>query len=152
MRLVSLNELLAASDFVSIHCPLTPSTRGLIGAAELALMKSDAYLINTVRGGIVDENALYKALAAGRISGAALDVFETEPVVTPHRLAGLDNVLLAPHAIAWTDELFRDIGRAAFQGMLDLSRGKRPRGVVNPEVFDRDGFQAKWARARQSER
>ncbi len=148
VRLVGLDELLATSDFVSIHCPLTPQTRGLIGAAELALMKPDAYLINTARGGIVVEEALYEALAVGRIAGAAVDVFEAEPVVAPNRLAGLDNVLLAPHSIAWTGELFRDIGRAAFQGMLDLARGQKPRGVVNPEVFDRAGFQEKWARVR----
>ena len=111
-------------------------------------MKPDAYLINTARGGIVDEDALFDALANQRIAGAALDCFAEEPVTRPHRFGELDNVLLAPHCIAWTDELFRDIGRAACQGMLDLSLGKRPRGVVNPEVFDRPGFREKWARLR----
>jgi phosphoglycerate dehydrogenase-like enzyme len=111
-------------------------------------MKPTAWLINTARGGIVDEDALYEALASRRIAGAALDVFAHEPVVEPHRLGKLDNVLLAPHSIAWTDELFRDIGRASCQGMLDLSLGRRPGGVVNPEVFDRPGFQAKWQRLR----
>lgn len=148
VRSVGLDELLAEADFVSIHCPLTDKTRGLIGAREIGLMKPDAYLINTARGGIVDEDALYDALAAGRIAGAALDCFAEEPVVRPHRFGTLDNVLLAPHCIAWTDELFRDIGRAACQGMLDLALGRTPRGVVNPEVFDRPGFQEKWARLR----
>ncbi len=143
--LVGLDDVLAGSDFVSIHCPLTSETRGLIGARELALMKPDAYLINTARGGIVDESALFEALATRRIAGAALDCFEHEPVVTPHRFGVLDNVLLAPHSIAWTGELFRDIGRAVCQGMLDLSLGRVPRGVVNPEVFDRPGFDQKWA-------
>jgi phosphoglycerate dehydrogenase-like enzyme len=147
-RVVALDELLREADFVSIHCPLTESTRGLIGARELSLMKPDAYLINTARGGIVDENALYEALAERRIAGAALDCFAEEPVIKPHRFGDLDNVLLAPHSIAWTHELFRDIGRAACQGMLDLALGKVPHGVVNPEVFDRPAFVEKWARIR----
>ena len=148
VRLVSLEELLGQSDFVSIHCPLTDKTRGLIGTRELALMKPDAYLLNTARGGIVDEDALYDALRNRRIAGAAIDCFAQEPVTSPHRFGELDNVLLAPHSIAWTDELFRDIGRAACQVMVDLSFGTKPRGAVNPEVFDRPGFEAKWKRLR----
>lgn len=146
VRLVSLDELMREADFVSVHCPLTPETRGLIGAAQLAAMKPTAYLLNTARGGIVDEAALYDALKAGRIAGAALDCFAQEPVAAGHPLAELDNVLLAPHSIAWTHELFRDIGRAACQGMIDLSLGRRPRGVVNPAVFERPTFQEKWRR------
>lgn len=148
VRAVGLDELLREADFVSIHCPLNAATRGLIGAREIGLMKPDAYLINTARGGIVDEDALYDALAAGRIAGAALDCFAEEPVVRPHRFGSLDNVLLAPHCIAWTEELFRDIGRAACGGMLDLADGRTPRGVLNPEVFDRAGFRGKWERLR----
>jgi phosphoglycerate dehydrogenase-like enzyme len=148
-RLVTLEELFRQADFVSIHCPLTETTRGLIGARELALMKPDAYLLNTARGGIVDEHALYQALKNRRIAGAALDCFAQEPVTLPHRFGELDNVLLAPHSIAWTDELFRDIGRAACQVMVDLSLGTKPQGVLNPEVFDQPVFQAKWARLRK---
>src|SRR5438128_12204546 len=148
VRLITLDELLQEADFVSIHCPLTDKTRGLIGTRELALMKPDAYLLNTARGGIVDEDALYDALRNRRIAGAAIDCFAQEPVTSPHRFGELDNVLLAPHSIAWTDELFRDIGRAACQVMVDLSLGKKPRGAVNPEVFDRPGFEAKWKRLR----
>ncbi len=147
-RLTTLDGLLKTADFVSIHCPLTDQTRNLIGRRELALMKPDAYLINTARGGIVDEAALYESLRDGRIAGAAIDCFAEEPVVRPHPLAALENVLLAPHSIAWTHELFRDIGRAVCQGMVELSRGKRPRGVVNPQVFERRGFQEKWSRLR----
>jgi phosphoglycerate dehydrogenase-like enzyme len=143
-RAVSLDELLAQADFVSIHCPLSEKTRNLISTRELKLMKPTAYLLNTARGGIVDEEALYAALVEKRIAGAALDCLVGEPITKPPRFAALDNVLLAPHAIAWTDEMFRDIGRAVCQGMLDLSQGRRPRGVVNPEVFDRPGFRAKW--------
>ncbi|MFO0887847.1 MAG: NAD(P)-dependent oxidoreductase [Isosphaeraceae bacterium] len=146
VRLVELDELLTTSDFVSIHCPLTESTRGLLGEREIGLMKRSAYLINTARGGIVDEDALYRALEAGRIAGAAIDCFEHEPVTSPHRLASLPNVLLAPHCIAWTDELFRDIGRAVSRGLLALRRGERPAGVINPEVFEHPGFQQKWSR------
>jgi phosphoglycerate dehydrogenase-like enzyme len=146
VRLVTLEELLGQADFVSIHCPLTEKTRGLIGARELALMKPDAYLLNTARGGIVDEDALYNALKNRRIAGAALDCFAQEPVTLPHRFGELENVLLAPHSIAWTDEMFRDIGRAACQVMVDLSMGKRARGVLNPDVFDRPSFQKKLKR------
>lgn len=146
VRSVSLDELLAESDFVSLHCPLNENTRNLIGARELDLMKPTAFLINTARGGIIDEDALTDALTSRRIAGAALDCFEVEPLTAPPVFSQFDNALLAPHCIAWTDELFRDIGRAACQGMIDLSSGKRPRGVVNPEVFDRPGFVEKWKR------
>ncbi len=146
VRLVTLGELLGHADFVSIHCPLTEKTRGLLGARELALMKPDAYLLNTARGGIVDEDALYDALKHRRIAGAALDCFAQEPLTAPSRFGDLDNVLLAPHAIAWTGEMFRDMGRAACQVMVDLSLGKQPRGVLNPELFARPSFQAKWKR------
>ncbi|MBI3864597.1 MAG: phosphoglycerate dehydrogenase [Planctomycetia bacterium] len=144
--LIGLDDLLARSDFVSIHCPLNDSTRNLIGANELARMKPEAYLINTARGGIVNEQALCCALHDRRIAGAGIDVFEHEPVTGPHPLAELDNVLLAPHCIAWTHELFSEIGETACQGLVDLSLGRTPRGIVNPEVLSRPGFQQKWSR------
>lgn len=146
VRLVELDELMRTSDFVSIHCPLTEKTRGLIGRHELSLMKPNAYLINTARGGIVNEDALYEALQQARIAGAALDCFATEPLVGPSRFGQFENVLLAPHSIAWTNEMFRDIGRTACQGMVDLSLKRTPRGIVNPEVLQQPGFQHKWAR------
>jgi phosphoglycerate dehydrogenase-like enzyme len=146
VQLVRLDDLLATADFVSIHCPLNAQTRNLIGARELGLMKPTAYLLNTARGGIVDEDALYDALKQRRIAGAAVDCFVQEPLPGPPRLAELDNVLLAPHCIAWTEELFRDIGRTVCQGMLDLSLGRRSHGVLNPTVFERESFQRKWAR------
>lgn len=146
VRLVGLEELLRESDFVSIHCPLTNETRGLIGERELSQMKPTAYLLNTARGGIVDEVALYRALAERRIGGAAIDCFAKEPVVEPHRFAELDNVLLAPHSIAWTNELFRDIGECVCRAFVELSLHRRPKGIVNPQVFEQSGFQAKWTR------
>jgi phosphoglycerate dehydrogenase-like enzyme len=145
---VSLEDLLRDADFVSIHCPLNDQTRNLIGARQFSLMKPTAFLINTARGGIVDEDALYEALAVRRIAGAAIDCFVGEPILKPHRLSELDNVLLAPHAIAWTEEMFRDIGRSVCGGMLDLAHSRRPSGVVNPDVFDKPSFQAKWQRLR----
>jgi phosphoglycerate dehydrogenase-like enzyme len=146
VQLVTLDELLQTSDFVSIHCPLTEQTRGMIGRREIGMMKPTSYLLNTARGGIVDEKALYDALKAGRLAGAALDCFADEPVMKPHRFGELENVILAPHSIAWTDELFRDIGRSVCQGMVDLSLGCRPRGVVNADVFLKSSFQEKWKR------
>ena len=146
VRRVTLDELLSTADFVSIHCPLNKLTKGLIGAREIGLMKKDAYLLNTARGGIVDEDALYLALQERRIAGAALDCFEQEPTVAPMRFGELENVILAPHSISWTGEMFRDIGRTACQGMLDLSLGRRPRGVLNAELFGEPAFREKWAR------
>jgi phosphoglycerate dehydrogenase-like enzyme len=146
VRLVSLPELLREADFVSLHCPLTPETRNLIGAAELAMMKPEAFLLNLARGGIVNEDALYDAIKAGRIAGAALDCFEGEPLTEPSRFGEFDNVLLAPHSIAVTREHGRDNGRIACQSMIDLSRRKVPVGILNRAVLDRPGFQAKWKR------
>lgn len=91
---------------------------------------------------------LYEALAERRIAGAALDCFAEEPPPAPPRFSELENVLLAPHSIAWTNELFREIGRTACQSLADLAQGRRPHGIVNPEVFDRPGFQEKWNRLR----
>ncbi len=147
---VSLETLLAEADFVSINCPLNNETQNLISTRELKLMKPTAYLINTARGGIVNEDALFSALSEQRIRGAALDCFDGEPITSPHRFGTLDNVLLAPHSIAWTHELFRDIGHIACQTMVDLAHGRRPHGVINPEVFDRPLFQEKWERLKFS--
>ena len=148
VKLVPLDELMSSSDFVSVHCPLNENTKDLIGARELSLMKPEAFLINTSRGGIVNEDALFQTLEAGAIAGAALDVFVGEPFDEPHRFSVLDNVLLAPHAVGLTHEIYRDIGRAVCQGMVDLAFGRRPRSVINPEVFDHPTFEQKWARLR----
>lgn len=144
---VPLDTLLEQSDFVSLHCPLNDRTRNLLTARELARMKPTAFLINTARGGIVDEDALYDALRERRIAGAALDCFAIEPPPVAPRVAELENVLLAPHSIAWTHELFRDIGRAVCRGILELAAGRPPHGVVNPEVLERPEFQEKLRRA-----
>jgi len=146
VKKVDLDALLSEADFVSINCPLNEETRNLIGTRELGLMKPTAYLINTARGGIVNEDALFAALSEQRIAGAALDCFDEEPITSPHRFGSLKNVLLAPHCIAWTHELFRDMGVVACQTMIDLAHGRRPHGIINPEVCDRPSFQKKWER------
>jgi phosphoglycerate dehydrogenase-like enzyme len=146
VELVSLEELLRASDFVLVNCPLTPQTRGLIGKAQLALMKPDAVLINTARGPIVDEAALIDALQRGQIAGAALDVFEKEPLSPDSPLTSMENVILTSHSIAWTEELFRDMGRIDCMGALAVYRGEAPSGVVNRDVLSQPLFLEKLAR------
>ena len=112
--------------------------------------KPTAFLINTARGGIINEDALFAALQEERIGGAALDCFVGEPLSRPPRFGRFDNVLMALHCIGFTHELFRDIGRVACQSMIDLAQGKKPWGVLNPEVFERPAFQEKWKRLRYS--
>jgi phosphoglycerate dehydrogenase-like enzyme len=137
---VTIEELLASSDYVLVNCPLTPETRGRIGEAELRLMKPDAVLINTARGPIIDEAALVRALAERRIAAAALDVFEREPLDPDSPLLRLDNVILTSHSIGWTEELFRDLGRLDCEGVLEVCHGRIPPNVVNREVLGRPGF------------
>lgn len=143
VELVGLDEVLRESDFVSIHCPLAPETKGLIGARELGLMRPTAYLINTARGAVIDQRALTETLVQRRIAGAALDVFEQEPVPPDEPLLRLDNVLLSPHATAWTDELFRDYTNSCAESIAAVIRGEAPEHVVNREVLTRPGLRAK---------
>lgn len=146
VEMVSLEELLRSSDYVLVNCPLTPQTRGLLGKAQFALMKPDAVLINTARGPIVDQAALIEALENGRIAGAALDVFENEPLSANSPLAAMENVILTSHSIAWTEELFRDMGRIDCQGALAIYRGEQPEHVVNPHVLTSPVFLQKLAK------
>ena len=132
---VPLEQLLRESDFVVIACLLNEETHHLIGAAQFALMKPGAYFINVARGPIVDEPALIEALRSGRIAGAGLDVFEQEPVDAANPLLGMDNVIVTPHALCWTDECFHAIASSGLQGVVDFSLGRRPAHVVNPEVW-----------------
>jgi phosphoglycerate dehydrogenase-like enzyme len=134
-RPVPLAELMAQADFVVITCLLNEETRGLIGAPELALMKPTAYLINVARGPVVDERALYQTLAARRIAGAGLDVFEEEPTPADNPILKLDNVIVSPHALCWTDELFANIARTALGAIAAVSTGRRPQFVVNPAAL-----------------
>jgi phosphoglycerate dehydrogenase-like enzyme len=152
VELVSLEELLRVSDYVLINCPLTAETRGLIGPPQFAQMKRDAVLINTARGPIVDESALISALQSGQIAGAALDVFEKEPLSSDSPLTHMDNVILSSHSIAWTEELFRDMGRIDCQGALAIYHGDVPNHVVNPEVLTHPLFLEKLARYKAATR
>ena len=132
---VGLDELLQRSDFVSLHVALTPATRGLIGRDQLRRMKPSAYLINTARGPVIDETALVEALHQGWIAGAALDVFSTEPLPADHPLRTAPNALLTPHQAAFARDTGESLSNATAQAIIDLSQGKRPSMVVNPEVF-----------------
>ncbi len=133
VRFRLLGELLRASDIVSLHVPLTPGTRHLIGARELRLMKPTAYLINTCRGPVVDEAALYEALTNGTFAGAGLDVFDMEPPAADNPLFGLDNVILTPHFAGptWDNQYARF--RNAFDNVQRVARGDRPLWVI-PEL------------------
>lgn len=132
--LVPLDELLRSSDFAVVCCALTPETRHLLNRDRLALMKPTAYLVNVARGPIVDQGALTEALTAGRIQGAGLDVFEQEPVDPADPLLKLENVIVTPHAISWTDENFREVGRSVTDALIDVSQGRVPKHVVNREA------------------
>jgi phosphoglycerate dehydrogenase-like enzyme len=145
VELVDLPTLLRMADYVCICCALTPETRHLINEERLALMKPTAYLVNVARGPIVDQRALTAALREGRIQGAGLDVFEQEPVDPDDPILKLDNVIVAPHALCWTDECFRGNGRSACESILEVAAGRIPRPVVNRAVLDHPGLRAKLA-------
>ena len=133
---VDLELLLRTSDVVSINCALTPETHHLLNRERLGLMKPTAYLINTARGPIVDQRALTDVLTERRIAGAALDVFETEPVDPNEPLLRLENVIVAPHGICWTDECFTGNGESACRSIVDVAAGRVPRYVVNREALE----------------
>jgi len=147
IELVDLETVFREGDFVSISCPLTPQTHHLVNAERLALMKPTAYLINTARGPIVDQAAITKALQENRIAGAGLDVQEQEPPDPDDPLLKLDNVILAPHALCWTDQCFAGIGASAVRSVLDVAAGHTPRGLVNRDVLKHGRWQGRTAAA-----
>ena len=130
IKMVSLDELLAVSDFVTIHIPKTPETSGLIDAGALAKMKPTAFVINAARGGVLDESALFEALKAGTIAGAGLDVYATEPC-TDSPLFALDNVVATPHLGASTEEAQEKAGVAVAESVVAAFAGKEVPGAVN---------------------
>jgi D-3-phosphoglycerate dehydrogenase len=137
IEFLSLERLLAQSDFVSLHLPLDAGSRQMINKRTLGLMKKTAFLVNTARGGLINEHDLAEALRAGTIAGAALDVFEKEPPVDSP-LPGLENVLLTPHEAGIDRKSLQDMALSASQAVVDLSRGKWPaEKIVNPEVKER---------------
>ncbi|WP_024286817.1 C-terminal binding protein [Cellulomonas sp. KRMCY2] len=143
--LVSLDELLERSHVVSLHTPLNESTRSLIGARELAAMRTDAILVNTSRGGVVDTGALVAALSSGSIRGAAIDVHETEPLPPDHPLMGFDSVVLTPHLAWYTEESYDELKRRTVANVVDVCAGRAPRDIVNPEVLGAPGRNAACA-------
>lgn len=132
---VALDVLLAQSDFVALCCPLNAQTRGLIGAEALALMQPHAYLINTARGEVVDEEALVQALQQRRIAGAGIDVYATEPPRMDHPLLALDNVILGSHNLAYTDEMNSGSNRSVARAACAFFDGRVPSHVINPAVL-----------------
>jgi D-3-phosphoglycerate dehydrogenase len=129
-RWVGLNELLAAADFVTLHCPLNSETKKMIGARELDLMKPTVYLINAARGGIIDEQALWRVLKEKKIAGAVLDVVENEPPEKDHPLLQLDNVILTPHLGAMTVEAARRGEWGAAEEVIRVLEGSRPKNPI----------------------
>jgi phosphoglycerate dehydrogenase-like enzyme len=142
MQFVSLDCLLAQSDFVTLHAALNPQSRGLIGEAQLRRMKPTAYLINAARGPLVDETALLRALNENWIAGAALDVYCEEPLPPRHPFRNAPNLLLSPHQASSTLETGERVSAAAVQAILDLMNGRPPQHLVNPQVLKSPNLRA----------
>ena len=130
-----LPELLRRCDFVALTLPLSDETKHIVGEAELAAMKPGAFLINLSRGGTVDEDALVRALEAGTIAGAGIDVFDPEPARQDHPLFSMDNTVVTPHIAGWVREAMPRLVAIMAEGMLAVLRGERPSRLANPEVW-----------------
>jgi D-3-phosphoglycerate dehydrogenase len=144
-RKVELPALLAESDFV-VACPLlNDETRHLLGAPQFALMKPSAYFINVSRGPVVDEPALIDALRSGRIAGAGLDVFEREPIDPANPLIAMDNVILTPHSLCWTDECFHNMATTGLASIVDVLSGRVPEFVVDRKALEHPRAKAWFA-------
>ena len=148
IELVHLDDVFRRADYVTVNCPLTPETTKLVNAERLSLMKPSAHLINTARGPIVDQKALYEALSSGAIAGAGLDVFETEPAAADDPLFQLDNVIVTPHALCWTDQCFAGIGADDVIAVQTVLSGDQPVGIVNQEIAQ----SARWKEKLQAYR
>jgi len=135
VTMVDLATLLRTSDVVSVHVTLTSETHHLLGEAELRLMRSDAYLVNTARGAVIDEAALYRVLKSGHLAGAALDVFEQEPLPPQSPLRELSNVILTPHMVGHSRELMAALPPTAAENVLRVLRGEPPLYVKNPDIL-----------------
>ena len=136
VKIVDINALFSESDIVSVNCSLNDETRHIVNKDKLSLMKKTSYLINTSRGPVVDQEALYDCLASNKIAGAGLDVFEKEPPDTNDKILKLDNVILAPHSLCWTDQMFNRSGADDIQASIDVMNGKIPKNIVNKEILN----------------
>lgn len=134
VRQATLEELMAESDFISIHSPITKQTRGLIGAAQFAMMKKGAYLVNYARGGIVDEQALIQALREGIVAGAALDVYDKEPPLRDNELFKMENVLVSPHMAAYTREAVDLMSVTAARNVVEFLRDGTCKNLIRQSV------------------
>jgi phosphoglycerate dehydrogenase-like enzyme len=143
VQFVSLDELLAQSDFLSLHAAVTAENKGLIGEAQLRRMKPTSYLINTARAALVDENALLKAVTEKWIAGAALDAFSIEPLPKEHPLRSAPNVLITPHQASFTYETGAQVSTTAATAIVDLLAGRKPRFVVDEKVWAAANLRAK---------
>ena len=137
VKLVDLDTLLRESDFVCVNCPLNEQTRHMIGTRQFSLMRPTAFFVNTARGPIVDEKALFQALSKKTIAGAAIDVFEQEPTPADNPLLKLDNLIVTPHHICLTDECINTVAASVFSACRDLANGRVPKNVVNQQVLGR---------------
>lgn len=142
---VGLDELLERSQVISLHTPLTEQTRGMIGVRELALMREDALVVNTSRGGVIDTDALVTALAEGQIRGAAIDVHEAEPLPPDHPLTTFDSVVLTPHLAWYTEESYFELKRRTVENVIEVCANRAPRTIVNPQVLGAPGRNAECA-------
>jgi len=143
---MDLNELLEGSDFVSIHAPNTPQTRHMIDRQALGKMRRTAYLINTARGALVDPAALIEALCTGQIAGAAMDVYEQEPLPVDHPLRSAPNLLLTPHNAFNSREAAVRMSQGCYEPILDILEGRNPSSVCNPDVLRSDSLRVKqWS-------
>ncbi|MCF8091905.1 MAG: C-terminal binding protein [Desulfotignum sp.] len=134
--MTSLQELLSSADYVSVHTPLTTTTKGLISQNELRCMKNSAFILNTSRGGVIDEQALYNALIDGTIRGAALDVLEKEPPDFNTPLLNLDNVLVTPHAAFYSKDALEEVRTRSAKAIVDVFNGNLPDHIVNKDVVN----------------
>jgi len=150
VTLTDMDTVMAESDFLTLCCPLNEKTRHLLGEKELRKMKPSAFLINMARGPVVDESALTRALTERWIQGAGLDVFEQEPTPVDNPLLKLDNVILAPHSLAWSDHMYMNEWNDILGQMNSIRSGTVPSGLVNVEVWDSPQFQRKLERFRKA--
>ena len=141
---VDLSDLLRQSDYLSIHAALTPETKHLLGLEQFKQMKPTAYLINTARGGIIDEQALYLALSQGYIAGAGLDVLDPEPPQPDNPLLKLDNVVITAHAAHYSDQSVIELRRRPVEEVIRVLKGEWPLGLVNPEAKEK--YLSKWGK------
>ena len=150
VQMVDLDTLCREADILAVNCPLSDATHHIVDARLIASMKPTAYLVNTSRGGTVDQKALTAALQEGRIAGAGLDVLDPEPPEPDDPILKLDNVVFAPHALAWTDQCFAGLGADDIVACKALMRGEEPQGIVNGDIRENEAWRAKLARYGQT--